>query len=140
MKNAVVIALETPSLSTLVKLLKAAGLVETVQGLHNATIFAPTDAAFAKVPAEVVQQLLRPENKHALRQILLTHVLGDEVVSSEIGNASEARSLSGAVLVFHLYMGSVFISAPKSTAKVIKADIRASNQVVIHVIDNVLTA
>lgn len=138
MKNAVTIALETPALSTLVKLLKAAELVQTVQGLHNATIFAPTDAAFAKVPTNVVQSLLKHENKHVLKNILLTHVVGQEVFSSEITNGARVAAVSGAHLQFHLYMSSVFVSAPKSSAKVVTANIAAANDVVIHVIDNVL--
>ena len=138
MKNAVAIALETPSLSTLVNLLKAADLVGTVQGLSNATIFAPTNDAFAKLPSQVVKSLLRPENKNALKQILLTHVVGAEVFSNEIGNNSNVKAVSGAVLSFHIFMGSVFVAAKKSTAKVVKADIEAARDVVIHVIDNVL--
>ena len=138
MKNAVQIALSTPSLSTLVKLLKAADLVETVQKLKHATIFAPTNAAFAKISPEVVESLLRPENKHTLKSILLTHVVGQELFVSDIGHGVSALAVSGAHLSLHLFMHTAFISAPKSTAKVVSPDITAAGGVVIHVIDNVL--
>lgn len=73
-----------------------------------------------------------------LKKILLTHVLGQEVFSGSIREGLAAHALSGALLEFHLYMGSVFVSSPKSTAKVAKADIAAANHVVIHIIENVL--
>lgn len=136
--NAVDIALKTPELSTLVQLLKAAGLVETVRNLYDKTIFAPTNGAFAKLPKEVVQDLLRPQNLHQLRTVLLTHIAHPEIFSDEISNGSSAHALSGAVLEFHKYMGSVFVSAPKSSAKVVRADIEADNVIVIHLIDTVL--
>jgi uncharacterized surface protein with fasciclin (FAS1) repeats len=100
MKNAVTIALETSALSTLVKLLTAAGLVETVKNLHNATIFAPTNDAFALVPAETVASLLRPENKKSLQKILLTHVVPSEIFAEQISSGAEVRAVSGAVLEF----------------------------------------
>jgi uncharacterized surface protein with fasciclin (FAS1) repeats len=138
MKNVVTIALETPSLSTLVKLLKAADLVTTVQNLENATVFAPTNEAFANVPSDILEDLLQPANKHQLRKILLTHVVDHNIRSIDIMNADSTYSLSGALLEFHLFKGAVFVISPMSTAKVIKADIRAEKDVVVHVINQVL--
>lgn len=127
-------AVAAGSFKTLTAALGAAGLVDTLKGTGPFTVFAPTDAAFAKLPAGTVESLLKPENKDKLVSILTYHVLPGKVLSKDI----KGKSLSPATV-----QGStVLVNAKKSTvmvgnAKVTKVDIMATNGV-IHVIDTVL--
>ena len=104
MKNVVEIVLERPSLSTLVDLLKAADLVGTLKNLYNATVFAPTNYACSQLKPKVVQDLLKPQNKAALRQVLLTHVVDHQLLykANEIWDKNQVVAMSGAVLEFHI--------------------------------------
>jgi uncharacterized surface protein with fasciclin (FAS1) repeats len=121
------------SFTTLTKALKAAGLTETLQGKDNYTIFAPTDAAFAKLPADAVRDLLKPENKAVLVKLLTYHVVKGQVLSADL-KSGEVKSLEG---------GAINVKVDPATgvtvneAKVTKADIRGSNGV-IHAIDQVI--
>jgi uncharacterized surface protein with fasciclin (FAS1) repeats len=120
------------SFKTLVAAVKAAGLAETLSGPGPFTVFAPTDDAFAKLPAGTVDSLLLPKNKAKLKAILLYHVVAGKVLSSDLKSGS-VKTVGGGDLTIDLSG-----SAPKvNDATVIKADVPASNGV-IHVIDTVL--
>lgn len=126
-------AVKAGSFSTLVAALKAAGLVETLKGSGPFTVFAPTDEAFAKLPKGTVEDLLKPENKGKLTSILTYHVVPGRIMSKDIaGKSLKAKSVQGA---------EISVDATKDVmvdkAKVVKADIEASNGV-IHVIDAVI--
>lgn len=133
MKNIVQIASENGSFNTLVAAVKAAGLAETLQGAGPFTVFAPTDAAFAKLPAGTVNGLLA--DKEALASILTYHVLSGKTVASDImrGNGAMPATVNGQRLNITVRSGKVYVNG----AQVVTADIQASNGV-IHVIDAVL--
>ena len=118
---------------TLLAAAKAADLVDTLKGPGPLTVFAPTDEAFAKLPKGLLDELLKPEYKGALQDILKYHVVAGKVTSKDLaGKKTEAKSVEG---------GTIAIDATKdvtvNNAKVVKADIEASNGV-IHVIDTVI--
>ena len=113
--------------------MNAAGLVKTLKGSGPFTIFAPTDEAFAKLPAGTVDDLLKPENKAKLTAILTYHVVPGAVTSQQVTKLSEAKTVNGSMLKISVRDGQVMIN----DADVVKPDIEASNGV-IHVIDNVL--
>ncbi len=119
--------------TVLAKALKAAGLVDILQGQGPFTVFAPTDAAFAKLPQDALQDLLKPENKEVLVKILTYHLVSGQVLSSDL-KSGEVKSVEGGPI-------SVKVSDPKDVmvndAKVVQADIKGSNGV-IHAIDNVI--
>ena len=132
-KDIVDIAVAAGSFNTLVAATKAAGLVETLKGDGPFTLFAPTDDAFAALPAGTVENLLKPENKDQLINILTYHGLAGKVMSSDInGKAMEVEMLNKAMANIDATAG-VKING----ANVIKADIVATNGV-IHVIDAVI--
>jgi uncharacterized surface protein with fasciclin (FAS1) repeats len=112
---------------------KAAGLVETLQGKGPFTVFAPTDEAFAKLPVGTVEDLLKPENKAKLVSILTYHVVAGSVSSAQVVKMTSAKTVEGRSVKISTKDGSVMID----NAKVVKADVMASNGV-IHVIDTVL--
>ena len=132
-KNIVETAVAAGDFKTLVTALKAAGLVDTLSGPGPFTVFAPTDAAFAKLPAGTVQDLLKPENKEKLVAILTYHVVAGDVMAKDVVKMSEAKTLNGKDVKIMVQGGKVMIN----DATVIKADIACSNGV-IHVIDSVL--
>jgi len=119
------------SFNTLVAAVKAAGLVETLQSDGPFTVFAPTDEAFAKLPAGTVDNLLA--NPDELKKILLYHVVPGKVTAAEVVKLSEATTAEGSKVEIAVNDGSVTID----DAKVVKADVMASNGV-IHVIDSVI--
>ncbi len=126
-------AVEAGSFNTLVAAVKAAGLVETLQGPGPFTVFAPTDEAFAKLPAGTVENLLKPENKSKLVAILTYHVVPGKVMSKDIaGKKTMAKSVEGSEIDVDATNG-----VKVDDAKVVKADIETSNGV-IHVIDTVI--
>jgi uncharacterized surface protein with fasciclin (FAS1) repeats len=126
------VAVSAGSFKTLVAAVKAAGLADTLSGPGPFTVFAPTDDAFAKLPAGTVDSLLQPQNKDKLRAILLYHVVAGKVLSSDLKSGT-VKTVGGGDLTIDLSG-----SAPKvNDATVIKADVPASNGV-IHVIDTVL--
>ncbi len=118
---------------TLVTAVKAAGLVETLKGPGPFTVFAPTDEAFAKLPAGTLESLLKPENKERLRSILLYHVVSGKVMAGQVMKMDSAKTAEGETLDIKTMDGGVMVN----NAHVTKADIKASNGV-IHVIDAVL--
>jgi uncharacterized surface protein with fasciclin (FAS1) repeats len=130
-------ALSAGSFSTLLAAAEAAGLVDALKSDGPLTVFAPTDDAFAALPAGTVETLLLPENKDALAGILKLHVIaGSKVLSTDLaGQQITASSLNGDLSVDGT--DGVVVSAPGSTASVVAADVQASNGV-IHVIDTVL--
>lgn len=128
----VAVASGAGSFNTLVAAVKAAGLVETLQGPGPFTVFAPTDEAFAKLPAGTVESLLKPENKDKLTAILTYHVLPGKVMAADV-KTSKAKTVNGKELSLQVKDGAVHVDK----ATVVKADIAASNGV-IHVIDSVV--
>ena len=132
-KDIVDTAVATGSFQTLAKALQAADLVDTLKGPGPFTVFAPTDEAFAKLPAGTLDELLKPENKDRLRAILTYHVVAGDVPAAKIIGLSSAKTLNGQDLKITASGGKVMIN----TAHVLKADIPASNGV-IHVIDTVI--
>lgn len=118
---------------TLATALKAAGLVETLKRPGPFTVFAPTDEAFAKLPAGTVENLLKPENKAKLTAILTYHVVPGAVNAQQVTKLNEAKTVNGAMVKVSTEAGKVMING----ATVVKADIVASNGV-IHVIDKVI--
>ena len=126
-------AVSAGNFTTLVAAVKAAGLVDTLKGKGPFTVFAPTDEAFAKLPAGTVDTLLKPENKAKLVAILTYHVVPGKVMSADVtGKKTMAKTVEGSEITVD-GMNGVMIN----NAKVIKADIETSNGV-IHVIDAVL--
>lgn len=120
--------------NTLIAAAKAAGLAGVLNSPGRLTVFAPTDAAFAKLPAGTVEELLKPKNKHKLKAILLYHVLGKTVYSKNIPHGrTHARTLNGKSLRIKKSGHGVRVDR----ARVIAADLKASNGI-IHVIDRVL--
>jgi len=132
-KDIVDTAVAAGSFKTLVAAVKAADLVETLKGKGPFTVFAPTDEAFAKLPAGTVESLLKPENKKKLIAVLTYHVIPAKVLSAEAAKLTEAKTVQGNLVKIKVADGTVMIDA----AKVVKADIEASNGV-IHVIDTVI--
>jgi uncharacterized surface protein with fasciclin (FAS1) repeats len=130
-KDLVTVASEAGSFKTLGTALQAAGLVETLQGAGPFTVFAPTDEAFAALPAGTLDALLKDKDK--LRQVLLGHVVEGRVMASQVVDLKEAKTVSGLELPIRVKDGQVWIG----DAKVVKTDVTASNGV-IHVIDKVL--
>ena len=119
--------------TTLVAAVKAAGLVDTLKGPGPFTVFAPTDAAFAKLPPGTLDSLLKPENKAKLVSILTYHVVAGKVMEADVVKLKSAKTLEGESVTIKVKGGSVMIN----NAHVIKTDIETSNGV-IHVIDTVL--
>ena len=128
----VAVASGAGSFKTLVAAVKAAGLVETLQGKGPFTVFAPTDEAFAKLPAGTLDNLLKPENKEKLKSILLYHVVPGKVMAADV-KTMKAKTAGGKELSIKAEGGSVSVD----NAKVVKTDIATSNGV-IHVIDTVV--
>jgi transforming growth factor-beta-induced protein len=119
--------------TTLAAALQAAGLVDTLKGEGPFTVFAPTDDAFAKLPAGTLDELLKPENKQKLTDILLYHVVDGKAMAADVVKLSAVKTLLGKDVAIKQDMGSVYAN----DAKIIITDIETSNGV-IHVIDSVL--
>jgi uncharacterized surface protein with fasciclin (FAS1) repeats len=132
-QNIVEVAASNTSFTTLVKAVKAAGLVETLSGKGPFTVFAPTDAAFAALPKGTLEKLLRPENKAQLVKILTYHVVPESASAAQLGNAAAIKTVEGQALMIVAKPDGVTISG----AKVLIADVPASNGL-IHAIDKVL--
>lgn len=132
-KDIVDTAVAAGSFNTLAKALTAAGLVDTLKGPGPFTVFAPTDEAFAKLPAGTLDDLLKPENKAKLAAILTYHVVAGKVTAADVVKLTSAKTVQGKEVTIKVDYGTVSIN----NAKVVKADIITSNGV-IHVIDTVL--
>jgi len=128
----VAVASSAGSFKTLVAAVKAAGLVETLQGKGPFTVFAPTDDAFTKLPSGTLEDLLKPENKEKLVAILTYHVVPGKVMAADV-KTMMAKTVNGKELSIKVEDGNVTVD----NAKVVKTDIAASNGV-IHVIDTVV--
>ena len=130
-QDIVATAVAAGQFTTLAKALTAAGLVETLQGAGPFTVFAPTDAAFAKLPAGALEGLLADKAK--LRQVLLYHVVPGKVMAADVAKVTSAKTVAGPSVKVMVHGGAPMID----NANVVKADGAASNGV-IHVIDTVL--
>ena len=126
-------AVAAGSFNTLATALKAAGLVETLKGPGPFTVFAPTDEAFAKLPAGTLESLLKPENKAKLAGILTYHVVAGKVMAADVVKLTSAKTVNGQSAKIAVDGGKVKVDG----ANVVKTDIAASNGV-IHVIDAVI--
>jgi uncharacterized surface protein with fasciclin (FAS1) repeats len=144
-KTVVDIAVSSSAHSTLVAAVKAAGLVETLQGAGPFTVFAPTNDAFAKLPAGTVEALLKPEAKATLVKILTYHVIAGNFEAASVvkaieagGGSSKLKTVSGNVLTASLKEGKVILTDENGNiSTVIAADLKSGNGVV-HVIDTVV--
>jgi uncharacterized surface protein with fasciclin (FAS1) repeats len=132
-KDIVDTAVAAESFKTLAKALTAADLVGTLKGPGPFTVFAPTDEAFAKLPAGTLDKLLRPENKAMLVRLLTYHVVPGRVMAADVVKITAAKAVSGDTLPIEATGGTVTVDK----ARVAKTDILASNGV-IHAIDHVL--
>lgn len=126
-------AIRAGNFNTLVAAVKAAGLVDTLKSDGPFTVFAPTDEAFAKLPAGAVESLLLPENKAKLQSILTYHVVSGKVLAKDVVKLDSAKTVEGQSVTIKSMSGGVMVD----NARVIKADILSSNGV-IHVIDTVI--
>jgi uncharacterized surface protein with fasciclin (FAS1) repeats len=130
-KNIVQTAVAAGQFKTLVSLVKQAGLAGALSGKGPLTVFAPTDAAFAKVPKATLAALAK--NKAELKAVLLYHVVKGDVAAAQASMLTSAKTLEGASVPIHVSGGKVYVGG----AQVIKADVKASNGI-IHVINKVL--
>lgn len=126
-------AIAAGQFKTLTAAIAAAGLTPTLEGEGPFTVFAPTDAAFAKLPPGTVQDLLKPENKAKLVAILTYHVVPGKLMAADVAKDKELTTVNGAPLEIAATSGAVMVD----NAKVIATDIPASNGI-IHVIDSVV--
>jgi uncharacterized surface protein with fasciclin (FAS1) repeats len=137
-------AVGSPAHGTLVAAVKAAGLVETLSGAGPFTVFAPTDAGFAKLPAGTVDTLLQPANRAALQSVLTYHVIPGRVTAAELvamirdgGGQARLNTVQGGVLIASMMGGRVMLTDAKGgMAHVTQADLMPSNGI-IHVTDAV---
>ena len=132
-KDIVDTAVAAGSFKTLAAALGAADLVKTLKGAGPFTVFAPTDEAFAKLPAGTVEMLLKPENKAKLQRILTYHVVPGKVMAADVMKMHMAKAVSGDSITIATKNGAVMADG----ARVVKADIVATNGI-IHVIDTVI--
>jgi uncharacterized surface protein with fasciclin (FAS1) repeats len=130
-KDIVDTAVAAGDFNTLVTVVKAAGLVETLKGEGPFTVFAPTDAAFAKVPTETLNALLA--DKAALANVLTYHVVAGKVMAADVVKLTSAETVQGQAVSIEVKEGKVYVDG----AQVVTTDIKASNGV-IHVIDAVI--
>jgi len=132
-KDIVEVATAAGNFTTLLAAATAADLVDALKSDGPLTVFAPTDEAFAKLPAGTVETLLKPENKEKLQAVLLYHVVEGKVTAEQVVKLTSAKTLEGEAVDISVKMGKVYVD----NAQVIAADVEASNGV-IHVIDAVL--
>jgi uncharacterized surface protein with fasciclin (FAS1) repeats len=124
-------AVSAGSFNTLVKAVQAAGLVDTLKGPGPFTVFAPTDEAFAKLPAGTLESLLA--NPEQLKKVLTYHVVAGKVMASDVVKLKEAKTVQGSAVKIKVSGGNVMVD----NARVVKTDIECDNGV-IHVIDTVI--
>jgi uncharacterized surface protein with fasciclin (FAS1) repeats len=144
-KNIVENAMNSKDHTTLVAAVKAAGLADTLQGKGPFTVFAPTNAAFAKLPAGTVETLLKPENKEKLATILKCHVVAADAMSAAIGKMIKddkgdhpVKTLGGCMLQAKMNGEKITLTDEKGAVATVNiADVKQSNGV-IHVIDTVM--
>ena len=137
-KNIIQNAVNSKDHTTLVAAVKAAGLVQTLEGKGPFTVFAPTNAAFGKLPAGTVDTLVKPENKAALTKILTYHVVAGKLEASDLTDGKMLKTVEGEELTVKREGGHVMIvDAKGGSSKVTISNVNQSNGV-IHVIDTVL--
>src|ERR1700712_1166866 len=136
-KNIIENAVNSKDHTTLAPAVKAAGLVETLEGKGPFTVFAPTNEAFAKLPAGTVETLLKPENKDKLVKILTYHVVSGDNDAKAVMGMTSAKSVEGDTINISTKDGKVMLGNDKAMATVIKPDIKCTNGT-IHWIDTVL--
>jgi uncharacterized surface protein with fasciclin (FAS1) repeats len=127
------VAVSAGQFNTLAAALEAADLIDTLKSDGPFTVFAPTDAAFAKLPAGTVESLLKPENKDQLIAVLTYHVVPGNVMAADVVKLNSATTVNGSNVAISVDEGTVRVD----NATVVKTDINASNGV-IHVIDTVI--
>lgn len=127
-------AVNASNVTTVVAAVRAAGLVETLKSAGPFTVFAPTNAAFEKLPAGTVDTLLKPENKEKLSGILTYHVVAGKYTAADLTDGLKLKTVNGAELSFSMKEGKLWIN---ESAQVETADVISSNGVT-HVIDTVL--
>ena len=132
-KDIVDTAVGAGSFNTLVAAVKAADLADTLKGEGPFTVFAPTDDAFAKLPAGTLDDLLKPENKDKLKSILTYHVVSGKVMAKDVTTMKEAKTVNGASFMVSMDADTVMVD----NAKVVQADVECSNGI-IHIIDSVI--
>jgi uncharacterized surface protein with fasciclin (FAS1) repeats len=132
-KDVVETAVAAGSFTILTKALETVGLVQTLKGSGPFTVFAPTDEAFAKLPADTLEALLKPENQAKLRRILTYHVVPGRVMASDVAKLHAAKTVSGETIAIATSGGGVTVDK----AHLVTTDIAATNGV-IHVIDAVM--
>jgi uncharacterized surface protein with fasciclin (FAS1) repeats len=132
-KDIVDTAAAAGSFKTLARALQAADLVDTLKGAGPFTVFAPTDEAFAKLPAGTLNDLLKPENKTKLQRILTYHVVPGRVSSSEVVKLRSAKAVSGDAIGIETDAATVLVDG----VRVVTTDVQASNGL-IHVVDGVM--
>lgn len=145
-KNIIENAVNSKDHTTLVAAVKSAGLVETLQGKGPYTVFAPTNAAFDKLPKGTVETLLKPENLKTLQTILTYHVIAGKMNSSDIAKAIKAgngkatlKTVSGGILTAWMKGKDLYLTDENgNSSKVTIADVNQSNGI-IHVVDTVVT-
>jgi uncharacterized surface protein with fasciclin (FAS1) repeats len=137
-KNIIQNAVNSKDHTTLVAAVKAAGLVETLQGKGPFTVFAPTNTAFGKLPAGTVDTLVKPENKATLTKILTYHVVPGRLAASDLKDGMKLKTAEGEQLSVKLQDGKTWIvDAKGGTSMVTISNVNQSNGV-IHVVDTVL--
>src|SRR5579871_4817463 len=137
-KNIIQNAMNSKDHTTLVAAVKAAGLVETLEGKGPFTVFAPTNAAFGKLPAGTVDTLVKPENKPTLTKILTYHVVAGKLDASDLTDGKMLKTVEGEQLTVKKSDGKTWIvDAKGDTAAITITNVHQSNGV-IHVIDTVL--
>ncbi|HXQ03685.1 MAG TPA: fasciclin domain-containing protein [Bradyrhizobium sp.] len=137
-KNIIQNAVNSKDHTTLVAAVKAAGLVETLEGRGPFTVFAPTNSAFGKLPAGTVDSLVKPENKAALTKILTYHVVPGKLEASSLTDGKKLKTVEGEELTVKHQDGKIWIvDAKGGTSMVTIANVNQSNGV-IHVVDTVL--
>jgi uncharacterized surface protein with fasciclin (FAS1) repeats len=132
-KNIVETAMAAGQFKTLAAALDASGLVSTLKGKGPFTVFAPTDEAFAKLPADTLKNLLKPENKQQLAAVLTYHVVPGKIEAAKLVTLDEAKSVNGKMIDIKVKDGTAMVN----DARITKADIVTSNGI-IHVIDAVI--
>lgn len=132
-KDIVETAMEAGSFGTLVAAVKAAGLVEALKAKGPITVFAPTDEAFAKLPAGTIESLLKPENKGKLVGILKYHVVSGRIYSDLALEAGDVKTLQGTMVNIRMQDGKAMIN----DAEILTTDVESTNGV-IHIIDSVI--
>jgi uncharacterized surface protein with fasciclin (FAS1) repeats len=137
-KNIIQNALHSKDHTTLVAAVKAAGLVGTLEGTGPFTVFAPTNAAFGKLPAGTVDNLVKPENKPALTKILTYHVVAGRLAASDLSDGKKLRTVEGEELTVKKTDGKIWIVDAKGNSSMVTIPNVNQSNGVIHVIDTVL--